>query len=81
MSNLKTSWLLGVDPKDKEETIKTILRGLQSPVIIKLAQIIKTKMVKQVPDYDNSAWPYLQAHYNGRNEALQEILELIKKDN
>lgn len=28
-------------------------------------------------DYENSAWPYLQAHRNGRLEALEEVWKLL----
>lgn len=46
----------------------------------KLTEILskRTKDTVVEPDYDSPSWSHKQAHMNGYNQAVNEIIELLK---
>ncbi len=81
---LKISWFVGIPKEYHESHEKDIRHFLSLPSADKLVEILRSKLKdKDVPEYDSPSWAYKQAHYNGRAEAIKEVLELIetKQDN
>lgn len=68
-------------PKEKRKEFEELVLG-SGLVLDKLKKICynRLKMLvenKSDKDYQNSAWPYLQAHQNGQIQELKAILEIL----
>ena len=65
-------WSLDKDGKTLYQSSKNFREALAS-------FLRKKNRVMTEADYEkNPAWPYLQAHQNGYNQAIDEILKLIE---
>ena len=42
-----------------------------------LTEVLERKLEATTPDYDTHNWAYRQAHQNGRNQAIREIMKLL----
>lgn len=68
-------------PKDEQKEFKELVLGSQK-VLDKLRKICYNRLemlVEKVSDkdYQNAAWPYLQAHKNGQIEELRLLLDIL----
>lgn len=65
--------------ENREEAQGQLQRLLLDPAMehIRVAVGRKLKSMKSA-DYENSAWPYFQAHQNGYNEAIEGVMKLLE---
>ena len=77
---IKEVWLRGVG--DRQTEIDQVLHYISLPLTQKLISLIEQKLneVSKGPDYDNPNWAYKQAHMNGYEQALNQVLQLLNKD-
>jgi|TARA_R100000084_G_scaffold108987_1_gene73408 hypothetical protein len=71
---MQTIWLSGLKGEAKEkrkEEIKSYLNAFEA-----LAEVLEKKD-KSSPDYDSPSWAFHQAHNNGYNQAIEDVLKLI----
>lgn len=77
---LKTVWFSDL-PKGEQEQFKQIVVG-SGKVLDKLSKIVYNMGIsgeKVIEDhYDSPSWSHKQAHRNGYNEALRDILDILK---
>jgi hypothetical protein len=78
-SKLKTLWFQDL-PSSQQDQFKQSVLGSKI-VLDKLGKIVYNMCISgekvSIDQYDTASWSHRQAHQNGRNEALREILELI----
>lgn len=77
---MQTQWFSHL-PKDKHEEVKKIVLGSTKVLDILHNIVYNMSIVESKPstkDYDSPSWAYLQAHKNGRIEALREIAKLLE---
>tara|TARA_R110000822_G_scaffold75684_3_gene182073 strand:+ start:1885 stop:2118 length:234 start_codon:yes stop_codon:yes gene_type:complete len=43
-----------------------------------LKEILERKLEVSTPDYDKHSWAFRQAHQNGRNQAIRELINLLE---
>lgn len=76
---LKTVWTQDLPPGEREEFSKIVLNS--NLVLDKLRKIVYNRVISgekvSVADYDNPSWSHKQAHINGQNSALREILDIL----
>jgi len=81
---ISSVWFAGLSKEDKEvieNSIKTNLTLLE-----RLGEILETELTKvrrdevQEASYDSNSWPYLQAHRNGKKEALEFLKRVVTVD-
>ena len=83
---MKTIWYSHLTGDDQIDEFKKYVRN-SIGVLKRLHSIVrdKTNSVRTVRTanntYDTPAWPYKQAYLNGKEEAYQEILSLLKLNN
>jgi len=69
------------DPEKRKEFIQTIKssRTLIERFLVLLDQMETTIVqdANSLKQYDNPAWPYRQAHQNGRHSAIKQIRDLF----
>ena len=73
---MKDAWLRGYPDKDKRrKQVKTY-----KPVLDDLLQVIESEVVKKetVRDYEKPNWELRQIAVNEYNQALKDLVELIK---
>lgn len=76
---MKTVWLGNLKNEQRDAFRQSIL---QSKIVLdKLREIVYNKVKEaesvSIADYDAPSWSHKQAHTNGYNNALREILELL----
>jgi hypothetical protein len=74
---LKTVWFHNL-PKEEQEQFKQTVLGSQK-VLDKLREICYTmKVESKSTDYDSPSWAFKQAHSNGYNQALLDIISILQ---
>ena len=76
---MNTAWFRHLKGDDEIEKFKGYIRGCAIG-FDRLTVVLKEKKRSTrvtLKDYDNTDWPHKQAHLNGYNEALREVLKLI----
>lgn len=70
--------LFGVPKSEAEKAKNFIERLLADPALGYVVRAIRLQK-KTIPtaDYDSPSWAYKQAHFNGYNQALEDVLKLI----
>lgn len=75
---VKMEWLKGLSP---EEANKKKLSLISSRTIFDdLIALLKAKLeskTKEVYDYDTPSWSHKQAHTNGYNQAISDVINLL----
>lgn len=78
---ISTKWFHGLPKEDHDEFRKTILSYDRDPVLRQLKKIIESKLAEtnktNTTDYDKASWPFYQAHKNGQQEALNDLITLL----
>ncbi len=78
---ISSVWFAGLSKEDKE-IIENSLKTNRT-LLERLAEILDKELVKvrrdeqQESSYTSSAWPYLQAHRNGKKEALEFLKRVV----
>lgn len=66
-------------PKEEFEKVKdqlnTLLHDPCMDYVRRALRLMNKKMSS--PDYDTPSWAYKQAHQNGYNQAIEDVLKLI----
>lgn len=77
---VKTVWFQDL-PKEKQAEFKNNVLGSKL-VLDKLSKIVYNMVVSgekvSIDRYASPSWSHEQAHINGYNDALRDILEIIK---
>lgn len=77
---MQHQWFSNLPKADQEDRKKFVLSNAK--VLDILSQIVyNMSIVESKPsnkDYDSPNWAYKQAHQNGKVEALNEVLRLLK---
>jgi len=77
---LKTVWFQDL-PKSEQQQFKEIVLGSKK-VLDKLSKIVYNMCVSgekvSIDQYDSPSWSHKQAHQNGYNEALRDVLDILK---
>jgi hypothetical protein len=77
---LKTVWFQDL-PREEQEQFKQIVLGSKK-VLDKLSEIVYNMSISgekvSIDQYDSPSWSHKQAHQNGYNAALREVLEILK---
>jgi len=82
MKKLSVEWTKGLTGKDKED-METVVRH-STIVLQKILDIVDDKLGvlerKEIDfsTYENSAYPFIQAHINGKRASLEEIRRLLE---
>lgn len=76
---MQLKWLTGCKTAEQKEKRKDLVLGAQSVLDI-LKEICYNSILEEQSvskkDYDSPSWSHLQAHKNGRIEALNEIIKM-----
>jgi hypothetical protein len=76
---MQSRWFMHLKNEKERTNFKEFVMS-SSIVLDRLKEIvynvIKESEIK-TSDYNSPSWAYLQAHQNGRREALEEIIKLI----
>jgi len=79
-NRLKTVWFQDL-PKEEQEKFKELVLGSKK-VLDKLSKIVYNMGVSgekvNVDQYDSPSWSHKQAHLNGYNAALRDVLDILK---
>lgn len=79
-NRLKTVWFKDL-PKEEQEQFKQIVVGSKK-VLDKLSKIVYNMSISgekvSLDQYDSPSWSHKQAHQNGYNAALRDILDILK---
>lgn len=70
--------LSGVPKGEVEKVREYVQRLLADPALEYVVRAIRLQK-KTIPtaDYDSPSWAYKQAHFNGYNQAIEDVLKLI----
>ena len=78
---MKTVWISDLKTAEERENFKQLFNHSQK-LLDKLRQIVYNMVISRekvsTDQYDSPSWSHKQAHENGYNHALRDILELIK---
>ena len=76
---LNTSWLIGVTPDKKDDTVEAIKHSTVVLRQLKLFLEQEMKALDRVPleDYETPAWPYKQADRQGQLRALRKVCNIL----
>ncbi len=76
---MKTNWYQGLKADERDNFRQEVLRSKK--VLDKLAEIVynmsKYRAEVSFDDYDSPSWSHKQAHTNGYNEAIRQVIELL----
>jgi hypothetical protein len=84
MRRISTQWTKHLKDEASRNSFEIKLRTMYAdPVFKRLVEILKEKQEENFKsrfDYDNTSWPYHQAHINGRAQLLEELTTLLLID-
>lgn len=75
---VKLEWLKGLSPEEASK--KKLSLSASRHIFEDLIEILKTKQEsasKVTYDYDVPSWSHKQAHTNGYNQALSDVISLL----
>lgn len=76
---MSVEWFSSLPKPEQEQFKKNVLASKK--VLDKLSELCYNKITvgesSKLTDYDSPSWSHKQAHINGRNEVLREIIQLI----
>lgn len=78
---LALHWLTGCSTAKEREDRKHLITGASPAldVLVALMERLRTETLSvRENDYNDSAWPYKQAHLNGKIEQLDQILTIVR---
>lgn len=83
MKGFNARWTQGVSHEDskRKQRYREILSSrsgfnLQREILNELKEEIQKQQDRE-PKYEDSAWPYRQAHLNGQKEMIDKVLNLL----
>ena len=77
---LLTVWTKHLQSDEDKEKFRSYILNSNS-LWDRLADILKDKLPEtKEADYDKAAWAYYQAHQNGYEQAIKEILSILPVD-
>jgi hypothetical protein len=71
---MKTSWFIGVT-EPKEEFKQKVLRHRDAWEL--LTGVLSHKIKDFHPNYDDHSWSHRQAHNNGYNQAIRDVINML----
>lgn len=79
-TSISSEWLAKCKNEDEREELRQYLYN-STRLFDLLKGMIQRRYDSDVAarrvDYEKAAWPYLQAHINGRLEALEDVFKLL----
>lgn len=77
---MQSKWFSNCASEEDKREMRVRLAA-SAPILERLREIIIAKQVSatntEPADYDSPSWAYKQAHLNGYNEAIREVLKYI----
>jgi hypothetical protein len=64
------------EAKEAERVTKNVLADVGMEYIRRAVKLLKKK--PSAADYESPSWAYKQAHQNGYNQALEDVIKLIE---
>lgn len=72
---MKSTWTYGV-PTERHAEIKQKVKANKEAWLL-LSETLSRKIKSYEPDYSDHSWAFRQAHQNGYNQALREVIALL----
>lgn len=76
-----TKWFIDMTPQERVQFTELLKTYDNDPVLKQLRKVLNQRLQDlqrtQMSDYDKASWPHYQAHRNGQQEMVQEIINMI----
>jgi len=73
-----TLWFQGLPEKEKAEMYHALMSSIVSKRLLELLEKFSSELSVNRGDYENPAWAYKQAHFNGELAAYTKIISLLR---
>ena len=73
---MQHSWFGHLPVEDQEARKADVLSNTFAWGILK--EVLERKLEVSTPDYAEHSWAYRQAHQNGRNQIIRELIKLLE---
>ena len=80
---ISTKWFQDLDQSERKNFAELYKNYDNDPILKQLKKVLDNRLqeIRHTPiqDYDKASWAFYQAHRNGQEEMLLEIINLLRR--